>query len=195
VLLQVLGHRDAAIPLQNQPRFIVDAGANVGYTSLLFALTYPEAFIVAIEPDRTNCAIWRKNCIAYHNIQLLEGALWPHSAALRIVNPSSAAFGYQVDESDDADNGGHICAYTLSDILQLHNACHIDLLKLDIEGAEVRLFSENPECWLRHVTVILVELHDRYVAGCSEAFSAMLRDTRHTRERHGEYECVRLTHD
>lgn len=40
---------------------IIDAGANVGYASLLFAKHYPNALIVAIEPDPNNFLILKKN--------------------------------------------------------------------------------------------------------------------------------------
>ncbi len=45
----------------------------------------------------------------------------------------------------------------------------IDILKLDIEGAEAELFCANYENWLGKTNVIIIELHDRIREGCSEA--------------------------
>ena len=60
VLRQVLGHQDAAIQFDHPPKLIIDAGANVGYSSLVFMSNYPSATIVAVEPDKTNCACFAR---------------------------------------------------------------------------------------------------------------------------------------
>jgi hypothetical protein len=47
----------------------------------------------------------------------------------------------------------------------------IDILKLDVEGAERELFAD-PSCqaWLARTNMLFVELHDRIKPGCSDAF-------------------------
>ncbi len=42
----------------------------------------------------------------------------------------------------------------------------IDILKVDIEGAEMQLFSANTE-WLNQVDCILIEVHDSLIPGAS----------------------------
>jgi FkbM family methyltransferase len=192
VLRQVLGHQDAAIALVRPPKLIIDAGANVGYSSLVFMSHYPSATIVAIEPDKTNCALFRKNCGAYSQISLLEGAVWPRSGALAITNPDADPWAFQVDETTSADADDSVRGFTIPEIIDMHGGGRIDLLKLDIEGAECALFREGAEEWLRRVDVILVELHDHFVRGCSAAFDALLSSVPHIREQHGEYACARL---
>jgi hypothetical protein len=51
---------------------------------------------------------------------------------------------------------------------------HIDILKLDIEGAERELFNLGAEAWLGAVGQIIIELHDRFVPGCAFAFYAKI---------------------
>jgi len=46
----------------------------------------------------------------------------------------------------------------------------IDLLKIDIEGAEKELFSTNYESWLPKTKVLYIELHDRYRKGTATSF-------------------------
>ncbi len=41
--------------------FTAPAGANVGFTSLLLSLLYPDATIVSVEPDPGNFAQLQKN--------------------------------------------------------------------------------------------------------------------------------------
>jgi hypothetical protein len=47
---------------------------------------------------------------------------------------------------------------------------HIDLLKLDIEGAEKDVFEAADLQWMDRVRTIAVELHDRMRPGCGHAF-------------------------
>jgi FkbM family methyltransferase len=194
VLRQVMGHQDAAIEFTSPPELVIDAGANVGYSSLVFTRHYPMATIVAIEPDRANCVMFHRNCAAYPRIRLLEGALWPRKAMLAITNPEAAAFEYQVGEAAGAAEADRVRAYTIPEIIEMHGGRRVNLLKLDIEGAEHALFTQGAEEWLPLVDVLIVELHDRYVPGCREALDRLLQKVEHTREKRGEYECARLVH-
>jgi hypothetical protein len=57
---------------------------------------------------------------------------------------------------------------TIPEIIKSYG--HIDILKLDVEGAEFNLFDENSMEWLKLVNVIMIEFHDRFVPGCSRRF-------------------------
>jgi len=65
-----------------QPRYIIDAGANIGLSSLLFLRRYPGCRIVAVEPDADNVAIARKNLEQYPSATLLESAVWSNERPL-----------------------------------------------------------------------------------------------------------------
>ena len=47
----------------------------------------------------------------------------------------------------------------------------VDLLKVDIEGAEKEVFG-SPDEWIGSVGAIAIELHDRFKPGCSRSFFA-----------------------
>ena len=47
----LLGSRRDTLDLPLHPSVIVDAGANVGYSVLRFRLEFPDALIIAIEPN------------------------------------------------------------------------------------------------------------------------------------------------
>src|SRR5260221_1476823 len=44
-----------------QARFILDCGANVGYSAVYFLTRFPEALVIAVEPDPDNCAMLGAN--------------------------------------------------------------------------------------------------------------------------------------
>ena len=60
----LLGSRRDTFDLPLRPSVIVDAGANVGYSVLRFRIEFPDAFIIAIEPEHANIAQLKKNCSA-----------------------------------------------------------------------------------------------------------------------------------
>jgi FkbM family methyltransferase len=152
--------------LPEDPRFIIDGGANVGYSTAFYARRFPDATIIAIEPSRSNIEQLRRNCSGFRNIVVLEGALWPTSGSVRIANPEAESWSYHVEDTNGPDG---VRAYSLDEILDTYNIDHIDMLKLDIEGAERVLFGSNYERWLPRVRAIAVEIHGE------EAHSAIER--------------------
>jgi len=54
---------------------------------------------------------------------------------------------------------------------------HVDMLKMDIEGAEYSVFANNPDAWLAGVRVIVAELHEFIHPGVSELVLGVLKDS------------------
>jgi hypothetical protein len=73
------------LPPHFKPRSILDLGANIGIASIDFALRYPQASIIAIEPVAANFQLLQKNISGFQNIRALNVAVGKHEerAALR----------------------------------------------------------------------------------------------------------------
>jgi len=160
VLWQIFGESDLDVELPEDPKVIVDGGANVGYSSIYLANRYPQARIIAVEPDPDNCSLFEKNLSPYPNVGLLRGALWPRRRSLRIENPRAEGWVMRVEEAPHPVEKC-IPGYTLGDLLaRSGDEGYIDLLKMDIEGAEEHVFSEATDlAWLEQVGSILIETH------------------------------------
>ncbi len=52
---------------------------------------------------------------------------------------------------------------------------YVDILKIDIEGAELEIFSEGSEEWLSKIGLIIVETHERFRPGSDGAVRNALR--------------------
>lgn len=144
---------------------IIDAGANIGCASLYFSTIYPNAHIVAIEPETSNFELLQKNTANYKNIVCKQAALWDKNEKLSITNPESLAAGFMVEQSEESAIEG----VTVNQILEELNWDALDIVKIDIEGAEKEVFSTNCD-WLLKAKVLIVELHDRYKADCTKTF-------------------------
>jgi FkbM family methyltransferase len=172
VLRGVFGEEHYEIALQDPPQLIVDGGANVGYASVYFANKYPNAKVIAIEPDPENCALFRKNCAAYPNVELIQGALWTSNTDLIIENSAAESWAFRVVEAPSSINRS-FKAFTVADILTRSGKEHIDLLKLDVEGSEEQLFSSNYGGWIGRVKYMIIEVHGQR---CHDAVFAATKD-------------------
>lgn len=170
------------------PKLIVDAGANIGLTAIMLANRYPQAKVIAIECEPGNFELLKKNTRPYSNITCVQKALWHLPGHVRIVDSQAQEWAFQVTQAspDDPDAMETI---TVEEILRQSDADRIDLLKIDIEGAEIEVLGAG-RSWLPKVRVLAVELHDRMRAGCSDALEGLLRGYRCHRTQHGEYEVV-----
>lgn len=154
-----------------RPKVIIDAGANIGLATVFFKTYYPDATVIAVEPDEANCKLFEKNTHGLTDIHLLRGGLWPDNThCLRIQNAETAPWGYQVEPSDQG-----FPAYTVSDICKRFDLSHIDILKIDIEGSERELFSRNTE-WLNSTDNVFIELHDHIATGASQKLLQAIGD-------------------
>ena len=150
------------VALPWEPRVIFDLGANVGYASVLLAHRHPEARIVAVEPEPSNVALLRRNVDGLP-VDVVAGAVWPQSGALGLDDPGKGQWGFRVREG-----GADVVAVTVPELMARATTDFVDLVKLDVEGAELELFSGDT-AWLDHVGALDMELHDRYAPGCRAA--------------------------
>ncbi|MGZ4881650.1 MAG: FkbM family methyltransferase [Halobacteriota archaeon] len=151
------------------PRIIIDAGANIGLTSVFYANKFPRARIIAIEPEEANFEMLKKNAAYYSNILPIQGALWREEAMLNLSNPGTGSWGYQTRGQQESDTvEGHTPGMTVNKLMEQYGIDYIDLLKIDIEGSEKEVF-ETSSCWIDKVGAIIVELHDHFKRGCSRS--------------------------
>jgi FkbM family methyltransferase len=186
VFNQVICSGETDFNLDCEPRFIIDAGANIGLSSIVLATRYPSCKIVALEVDGANFELLCKNVRPYPNVQPVKKALWSTDGSVKISNPTAEAWAFQVvsAEHDDPDA---IAAISLKTLLEESGAKEISLLKLDIEGAELDILKGQPENWIGSTRVLAIELHDRFRPGCSDALENMLTGRQYREYQQGEY--------
>jgi FkbM family methyltransferase len=152
-----------------QPTFIIDGGAYSGLSTIYFANKFPEAKIIAIEPETLNFQMLGKNTYYYPNIELIQSAIWHEKAWLTIKDLGLGEYGFMVEETA-AEEQGSFRGITIDEILINSGYRTIDILKLNVEGSEREIFSGDYEKWLGMVKVLIIQLHDDMKPGCSAAF-------------------------
>ncbi|MEP6733224.1 MAG: FkbM family methyltransferase [bacterium] len=148
------------IGVRDDPRSIVDCGANVGYTTAWLLTRFPAARCIAVEPDPDNFALLRHNLVQFGDrVTLRNEAVWSHASALRLVRDNVLGeWGTTVRECNDGE-AADVVGVDMNALIALSGTNGIDLLKMDIEGGETAVFGANPERWLDRVRACIVELH------------------------------------
>jgi FkbM family methyltransferase len=175
------------------PKVILDCGANVGLASVFFSNKYPDAKIIAIEPEASNFDLLKKNTAPYPNVVCLQKGIWNREANLTIVGGKDK-WGFQTLESDKQTQNS-IPAIAINQIMEYYDLEEIDVLKIDIEGAEKELFEKNIEEWLPKTKFIVIELHDDFKKGCSKAFFNALSSFEYKLSASGENFICELVHE
>ncbi len=164
------------LPINIEPKLIIDIGAYVGLSSLYYSSRYPNAQIIAVEPESLNFDSLIQNTELHPNIKCINAGIWSKNTRLKIVNPQSEKWAFTLTEADKLDSEV-IKAVTINEILADSGFDEIDILKIDIEGSEKEIFSRNSENWLKKVKIIVLELHDRIMPGCSDSvYNAMNKE-------------------
>ncbi len=144
----------------------VDAGANMGLYSLFAACRVgPKGRVIAIEPSARELEILEKNIAlnALTNIQVLRRALTDRPSVVELsVAPlgksghnTLGAFGYDTA----LDHREQVRAERLDDLVG--SQARVDVIKMDIEGAELAALRGATETLRKFRPALLLELADR----------------------------------
>lgn len=138
-----------------RPR-ILDCGANIGLATLYFKLLFPESDITAFEPDPALFEILRRNVGRFSpaGVTLEQRAVW--IAGGNIEFSGDGGVGGRIDGTAGGKGAMTVRAARLADFLH----SKVDLLKLDIEGAEHEVLRDCVPL-LGNVRRLFLEFHGR----------------------------------
>ena len=154
------------------PRFIIDVGANIGLVSAYFAHRFPNALIISIEPEESNFEILKLNAKSYKNIVPIQKALWYVNTTINIFSTNEGNGGFvATDKKYSSDTSRNMSenyslniqpinsiveTITIESIMNDYNIEFLDIVKIDIEGAEKDIF-DNCNGWIEKVGLMITE--------------------------------------
>lgn len=147
-------------------RTILDGGANIGDSAVLFASKYQPELVLAVEPDAENFEQLKKNAAGIRCIVPMRCALWSHDTEVNLKAAAGSTVGSQVRSDGDGDV---VKARSIPSLAREHGVAGFDLVKLDIEGAEREVLQSSPEEWLKQCQIFILELHDQISPGAGSA--------------------------
>jgi FkbM family methyltransferase len=139
----------------------VDIGANIGSVSL-----YVDNFnkcrdntnkirVYAVEPEPNNLLLLKQNIKnnPTENITLVNNAIWHESKNVFITNKG----GNSSIVNGDTTESTSVLAITIKDLIDLYDIKEIDVMKIDIEGAEFDLIINTPSEVLEKIRYLVLE--------------------------------------
>lgn len=165
---KVVLDREYNPPFHHPVHSILDLGAYIGLSALYFHQRFPNATIVAVEPDPENFALLQRNTAGIAAIIPVQAAAWTHDGTIQLSDPGIGAWGYQVSDQPSPETTRPVAAVSIPTLLARLPSQRCDLMKVDVEGAEKELF-ENSAGWIDQINAVVIELHDRFKPGCSRA--------------------------
>jgi FkbM family methyltransferase len=142
---------------------ILDLGANIGLMTLYFAKNWSKAHIIAVEPDERNFRLLKANIEGMSNITPIEGAVASENGAVQIANPHDEARALRTERVNSIGPNS-IKAYSIRTLMGFAPEAQPFIAKINIEGFESELFSQNTE-WIKSFPIIILGLHDFMLPG------------------------------
>lgn len=152
------------LPKDTEKKYtIIDLGANIGITSLFFSRKYSYARVYGIEPDPDNFELLLNNM----KVEISEKRFFPIHAAiaardgLAYIHKSEKAYNTTISINEVSELT--VRMIDLNSLFSELKVSTVDLLKVDIEGMEMEIFSGNTS-FLQLVNNIVIECHSPMAA-------------------------------
>ncbi len=144
---------------------ILDCGSNIGSSTEYFQRIFKGSYATLIEPEEKNFNFANKN-LSNKNNKLLN----------LVISNEEKDYFFEQDFKDSraarvtGNQGTKIKSITINKILDdfPHNKYQPFLIKIDIEGFEAQLFSENYQ-WMNKFNIIIIEIHDWMLPGVANS--------------------------
>lgn len=149
-----------SLSLPNAPT-ILDVGAHIGSFSVAIHTRYPDAVITAFEPHPSNFSFLKKNAPFAKCVNAAVSS-----------NEGEAHLGDHKASSAYALSDSGIIVKTVTLDSYINSANHIDLLKVDVEGAEKDIFEHLEPEMLKRINKIMMEIHPPHK---TEWFSSLFK--------------------
>ena len=159
-----------AVDLGRAPH-IIDGGANIGLSVLYFRRRHPDSTIVAFEPSRIAFEHLRHNAAGLERVRLEQAALGGQDGTLELWTDGTDTVHAGVHARGASDHTETVPVRRLSPFIDRP----VDLLKLDIEGAEGDVLAELVQSRaIANVASMVVEFHHHLCATSLGRFLSMM---------------------
>jgi FkbM family methyltransferase len=150
---------------KNSDLKIIDAGSNIGLTSLYFSAFFTDSEFICIEPDEQNFDVMSVNLDnkKIKKLHKIKGGVWSKNTCLKIVRDfrDQREWAVRVEETTEKTN---LPAFSINSLIEKYNFETIDILKMDIEGSEKEVFTGlNADVSFLSITkCVAIEIHDEF---------------------------------
>lgn len=139
---------------------IMDIGAHIGTFALWCLSQNAQCDIYSLEADPDTFSVLKRNrepTAQYgHAWRILNRAAWKEEAVLSFANTGGSTMNHKLSDKGKIK----VLGVTMEKLFELSKYNKVDLMKIDIEGAEEAFLSANPE-QLSKIDMLVVEIHSK----------------------------------
>lgn len=118
---------------------VVDVGANIGlYTALAARGVGPNGRVVAVEPESHNCEFIRKTLARnqFTNVEVVQAGIGDQTGMAHLYINLENRADHRIFDKQATRSAVDVQLYRLDDLLAKLGITHVDMIKIDIQGAE-----------------------------------------------------------
>jgi FkbM family methyltransferase len=158
-LVEVLAQRDYDMPVEGPVRTIIDLGANAGQAAVYLHDRFPDASILAVEADPEIARLAARNTAADPKTKVIAAAVTDHDGTATLTRLPGHSWGSNLFAAWSGPQSPRVQVRSvrLATLLREHHIDLVDLLKVDVEGAE--LLALTSDTALADVRMVMGELH------------------------------------
>lgn len=144
-------------------RTFVDVGSHIGAATVYVKTLWPDAEVVAIEPDADNYEVLVQNTQNLSGVTVLRARVGYADQPVYLLQHSSHSTCHSIVRAEDVRSDENYSAapdaVSLVQVMVLRGWDFVDVLKIDCERCEVPFFAETPDNVLRRVRRFVGEHH------------------------------------
>ena len=160
----------AKLRFKSLVKYIVDGGAYIGASSIRLAALFRDATILAVEPNYENFEILTRNVEHIPRIIPIHAALADDDGFVEMYNNFGRHWGITTLHLSTNAVSERVISYSLDSLIAKYlKEGYVDILKLDVEGAELSIF-HGAKRWIQNIGALIVETHYFLRPGCTRAF-------------------------
>ena len=175
---EIFVEQDYGFKTDTDSPIIIDGGANLGLATLYFKWKYPKSSVICFEPDPNIFELLCDNIAQNHlnSVTTINAAICDFKGEISFYSSYSryswnSGVGSIFQERINSDKKIQVASVLLSEYI----TCRIDLLKLDIEGAEQSVVEELIKAdKMKLINEFKIEYHHR-VGGNKSQLSLFLK--------------------
>jgi FkbM family methyltransferase len=111
----------------------------------------------------------KKNTAEYKNIIPVQSGIWNKEVSLQVIDQGYGEWGLMVKEVSPGTTNS-FSAVSIGGLMRKYSINQLDIVKLDVEGAEEFIFVDHYDEWISKTKMIIIELHERMKPGSADSF-------------------------
>lgn len=151
---------------------VIDVGANLGFFTCRFAeWVEPDGRVIAIEPEPQNIASLRRRLARSGHadrVEIIEGVASERSGTFKLSVDPTHPGNHRI-----AETGVPVSGWALDDLMAQRAGPPVSFIKIDVQGAEVRVIEGAVALLSSDRPVLLIEIDPAALAAMGESDEAL----------------------